>query len=211
MRSVRIYIEGGATGKAADGEFRRGWKKFLTELHSAARLNGFRSLEIVRGKGRGNAYERFSKYHLQHPHDLCLLLVDSEGPVPASASVWDIVANRDGDRWQKPNWAEEHHLYLIVQFVETWLVADPAALQEVFGRGFIDSKLPGTHLEDRSKSEIENSLKVASRGSKKGEYRHGHSHEVIAHVAPEKVKQLHHGKRLFDGVASLIKESAQRN
>jgi len=28
-RHVRVYIEGGAEGKTADSDFRRGWKKFL--------------------------------------------------------------------------------------------------------------------------------------------------------------------------------------
>lgn len=59
QRCVRVYIEGGAEGRTADSDFRRGWKKFLTELHELARRNGFHALEIVRGKGRGNAFKRF--------------------------------------------------------------------------------------------------------------------------------------------------------
>ena len=39
-RHVRVYVEGGAEGKTADSDFRRGWKKFLDELHELARANG---------------------------------------------------------------------------------------------------------------------------------------------------------------------------
>lgn len=73
-KRVWVYIEGGAEGKTADSDFRRGWKKFLMELHELARANGYFSLEIVRGKGRGNAYRKFIKHKAAHPNDLCVLL-----------------------------------------------------------------------------------------------------------------------------------------
>jgi len=146
-RCVRIYVEGGSTGRTADQDFRRGWKKLLTGLHDLARQHGYHSLEIVRGKGRGNAFERFSKYHLENPDDLCVLLADAETTVPEGQSVWETVAQRDGDRWQRPDWATERHLYLMVQFVETWLLTDQEALQQFFGRGFKPEALPTTNLE----------------------------------------------------------------
>jgi hypothetical protein len=40
-RHVRVYIEGGAEGREANNDFRRGWKKFLYELHKRAMENGF--------------------------------------------------------------------------------------------------------------------------------------------------------------------------
>jgi hypothetical protein len=101
-RCVRIYVEGGATGKTADSDFRRGWKKFMNELHELARANDFHSLEVVRGKGRGNAFSRFKMHNKEHPNDLCVLLVDAETAVPEDARVWSIVANREGDNWQCP-------------------------------------------------------------------------------------------------------------
>lgn len=51
-RRVRIYVEGGATGKTADADFRRGWGTFLSELRDIAQANGYHTLTIVRGKGR---------------------------------------------------------------------------------------------------------------------------------------------------------------
>ncbi len=202
---VFIYIEGGAEGRNADSDFRRGWKKFLNELHELARKHGYHALKVVRGKGRTNAYQRFTKHKSDHPKDLCVLLVDSETAVLNNNRVWDIVAHREGDRWQCPAWATERNLYLMVHFVETWLLTDQNALQQFFKRGFNLKVLPTTNLETRSKAEINEALKKATQDSSKGPYRHGQAHEIIEIVAPDKVKTLWHGQRLFDTLGSLIK------
>ena len=202
---VRIYIEGGSEGRGADSDFRRGWKKFLDRLHQLARENGYHSLEVVRGKGRGNTFRRFTKHNTEHPDDLCVLLIDAETAVPTGISVWDVVARREGDNWQRPSSATERHLYLMVHYVETWLLTDQAALQDFFKRGFDPRPLPTTNLEDRSKDEIEGALERATRGSSKGPYRHGHAHEIIGAVQPECVQTLWHGDRLFTSLSSLIK------
>src|SRR5947209_17065954 len=123
-RRVRVYIEGGAEGRGANNDFRRGWKKFLYELHELAREHGYQTLEIVRGQGRADAYQRFTKYRNEYPSDLCVLLVDSETAVPNNSRVWDIVARWEEDKWTRPAWATESHLYLMVHFVETWLITD---------------------------------------------------------------------------------------
>lgn len=204
-RHVRVYIEGGAEGRTADRDFRRGWKKFLNELHELARTNGYHSLEVVRGKGRGNAFRRFTKHKTEHPGDLCVLLADAETVAPSGAQVWSIVASREGDNWQCPSWATERHLYLMVQFVETWLLTDQNALQQFFKRGLDLSALPTTNLEDRSKNDIEDALRRATRDSSKGSYRHGQAHEIIEIVRPDRVKTLRHGQRLFYTLSSLIK------
>ncbi|MDT5123252.1 MAG: hypothetical protein QOC96_2734 [Acidobacteriota bacterium] len=207
-RYVRIYIEGGAEGRDADSDFRRGWKKFLNEMHELARANGYHALDIIRGKGRANAFHRFTKHKTEYPNDICVLLVDSEMAVPDNSRVWDIVARREGDKWQRPVWATEQHLYLMVHFVETWLLTDPQALQRFFKRGFNLNALPTTNLESRSKDEINRALKKATQDSPKGPYRHGQAHEIIEIVAPGKVKTLKHGQRLFDSLSSLIKNEA---
>lgn len=204
-RHVRIYIEGGAEGRNADADFRRGWKKFLSDLHQTARAHGYHSLEVVRGKGRRNTFERFQRYHAEFPNDLCVLMVDSETGVPAGILMWDVVARRTGDNWQRPKWATERHLYLMVQFVETWLVTDPEALKAFFKQGFDSTQLPTDKLEERSKGDIEQALKRATRHSRKGEYQHRHATEILATLRPERVRTLSHGERLFDTLDRLIR------
>lgn len=175
-RNVRVYIEGGAEGKAADSDFRRGWKKFLNGLHEVAISNGYHSLEVVRGKGRANTFHGFTKHKATWPNDLCVLLADAEMAVPEDARVWDIVRQREGNKWQRPSWATDRHLYLMVHFVETWLLADQDALRQFFKQGFKPSVLPTTNLEARSKEEVEKVLKKATQDSQKGPYRHGQAH-----------------------------------
>ena len=208
-RHVRVYIEGGAAGKTADSDFRRGWKKFLKELHELAMDNGYHSLEVIRGKGRASTFHRFVKYKTEYPADLCVLLVDAETATPEGTRVWDIVARRKGDNWQRPSWATERHLYLMVYFVETWLLTDQDALQKYFKQGFKQGLLPTTNLEARSKDEINQVLEKATQGSSKGPYRHGQAHEIIEIVRPERVKTLRHGQRLFDDLGRLIKGEPQ--
>ncbi len=204
-RHVRVYIEGGAEGSDADSDFRRGWKKFLNELHELARDNGYHSLEVVRGKGRGNAFNRFRKHNKEYPNDLCVILVDAEVAVPEGTRVWDVVEQREGDKWLRPPWATERHLYLMVHFVETWLLTDQDALAKFFKKGFNIGPLPKTNLEGRSKVEIEQALRNATKDSSKGSYRHGHAHEIIGIIGPDRVRTLKHGERLFNSLGSLIR------
>jgi hypothetical protein len=204
-RCVRVYIEGGSEGRVADSEFRKGWKRFLNELHLLARNNGYHSLEIVRGKGRANTFSSFTKHQAQHPNDLCVLLVDAETEAPEGVRVWDVVARREQDNWRRPNWATERHLYLMAHFVETWLLTDQEALQKYFDRGFNPRQLPTTDLESRTKEEIESALVAATKNSLKGRYQHGQSHEIIGITRTARVKTLRHGRRLFEVLGSFIK------
>ncbi len=203
-RRVRLYIEGGATGRTADHDFRRGWKKFLNELHELARQHGYHSLEVVRGKGRGNAYKKFVHHKNDHPDDLCVLLVDSETAVAVRYEVWDVAAQREGDQWRRPRWAKADHLFLMVQFVESWLLTDTDALRTYFRDGFRADRLPTTNLEQRTKAEIEQALHSATQDTRKGPYQHGQAHEIMEFVRPDRVRTLAHGLRLFDTLERMI-------
>ena len=183
---------------------KRGWKKFLIELHDLARQSGYQGVEVVRGKGRSNTFHRFTNHRMEFPTDLCVLLVDSETPVASETPVWNVVKTRTGDGWIKPAWATEANLYLMVHFVETWLLTDPAALIKFFGSKFDTNLLPKTLIESRSKNDINKALRRATRNCKSGPYSHGHAHRIIEHVKPEKVKTLFHGKRLFEEMTKLI-------
>lgn len=205
-KSVRLYIEGGAVGRNADADFRRGWKNFLRrELESHAHTHNFATIEVVRGTGRQQTYNDFLISRKKHPEDLCVLLVDSETIVPPRMPVWSVVKQREGDKWDKPDWATDQHLYLMVIAVEAWLLTDQTALAKYFKRGFDVSRLPTTNLETRSKTEIDSALKRASKNCKCGPYRHGMAHEIVELVDSEKVKTLPHCARLFFELKALIR------
>jgi hypothetical protein len=98
-------------------------------------------------------------------------------------------------------------LYLMVVFVETWLLTDHEALQSYFKKDFDPKHLLTTDLEGREKQDIEQALKKATQRCKKGPYQHGQAHEIIEFVDPEKVQSLSHGRRLFVELSDLIKKS----
>jgi hypothetical protein len=205
---VRFFVEGGATGKTADSDFRRAWKKFLRELLALAQENGYFTLEVVRGKGRSNTFNLFLGSKTHYPNDLCVLLVDAEQTVVPGRQVWDVVAKRPGDNWQRPHWATERHLYLMVCSVETWLLTDHKALLCYYKSNFNADQLPTVDLEARSKSEIEKALKRATEYTPKGPYKHGQANEIIELVSPDKVRTLAHGRRMFEVLGGLIKGEA---
>ena len=203
-RCVRVYIEGGTKGRPENGDFRRAWKMFLSELHELARRNEFNSLEVVRALGRGTAYRSFLKHAQVHPKDLCFLLVDSETPVEQGQDVWSVVREREGDKWEKPAWATEDHLCLMVEAVETWILTDQDALQAYFKKGFDGRALPTTNLESRDRHDIDRALRNATKNCQKRTYAHGQANEIIGLVRPSNVKKLVHGKRLFDTISRAI-------
>jgi len=205
-RTVQVFIEGGGDGNSRQhSNFRQGWSKFLSELRTIAQSNGYDALKIIRGGGRGRAFKSFKNHRKSLPNDLCVLLVDSETLAPITTNVWDIVKNRKGDGWEKPNWANEKHLYLMAHMVETWLLTDQEALQAFFRNGFNANPLPTTDLENRPTQDINRALQAATKNAQRGAYRHGQSHEIIELVRPERVKTLPHGNRLFEKMEELLK------
>jgi hypothetical protein len=68
--------------------------------------------------------------------------------------------------------------------MEAWFLADRDWLSRFFGQGFTDNPLPGNpNVEEVAKTQVFDSLKMASRRSKKGEYSKGkHSFEILAGV-----------------------------
>lgn len=201
---VRLYIEGGAEGREAGSLFRRGWRLFLKELDQLARDSGYEKLDIVRGRGRADAYKGFVRYSARFPGDLPVLLVDSEVLVPAGTRLWDLVARNPADRWARPPWATERHIYFMAHSVETWLLTDHDALAQFYKRDFNPDALPTVNLEGRSKKEIFEALKRATQKSKSRRYEHSHAFEIMEHLRPDRVKTLFHGNRLFEELPKLI-------
>lgn len=199
MSRVKVYFEGARTGpfsKKAKTEARLALQAFLNKLNPAA------TIQPIPCGSRSVAYRDFCTA-LRNPkaNELPLLLVDSEDPFPGG-SVWAFLGARDGDGWQKPRAADENHVYLMVQVMETWLVADRAAFEKVFrGQGVLPRHLPvRDDLENISKSDIYRALERATRGSFQGSYGKGtHSWKLLAAADPLIVeRRCSSAERLFD-------------
>ena len=120
-----------------------------------------------------------------------LLLVDSEKMVRAPATSADPWRHlRDHDRWSRPKGVTDDNCHLMVQFMETWFLADMDALEKFYGGDFRKATLPqNPKIEEVPKQDIEKRLKQASRNTSKGEYSKGkHSFEILAILDPAKVR-----------------------
>jgi hypothetical protein len=102
----------------------------------------------------------------------------------------------------------------MVQCMESWLIADPAALKQYFGQGFNSKALPATAktVESIDKPRVFQSLADATKASKhKGGYRKAeHSFQLLARIEPAKVIQASKwARRFFDEVKARTDRNAE--
>lgn len=199
MVTIKIYIEGGGEGKDLDIRFREAWRKFF----EAAGLSG-KMPRPVRGKGRANTFGLFqSAVQNSMPSEMPLLLLDSEDAVsPDHNGIWQHLKNHDG--WNKPSQATDDHAYLMVQVMETWLLADPEALKHYFGDKFKADKIPAwPALEAQSKQRIFDTLDKATAECGDRRYAKGKiSFEVLGSINPQRIAlKCPHARRLLTFLA----------
>jgi hypothetical protein len=197
---VKLYVEGGGDTQLLKTACRQGFAEFLAKAGLAGRLP-----RVVAGGSRNSAYDMFcTSIQAGEP---ALLLVDSEEAVkpaaqPGDAAVvsdraqwkpWLHLKDRVGDGWAMPAGSEDVHCHLMVQCMESWLLADRDALSRFFGQGFKASALPAASrpLEELSKPSIYQSLAQATSDCKtKDAYGKGdHSFKLLALIDPAKVFQ----------------------
>jgi len=192
--SFKIYVEGGGDAQRLRTDCRKGFRLFFQN----AGLHGKMPAVVACGP-RDDAFDSFcTAIKKSDPSELPLLLVDSEEEV--SKSSWEHLSARDG--WDKPEEATDNHVYLMVQCMEAWFLADPECLKSYFGDKFRESALSGNLvIESIAKVSILNSLKMSTRdATTKGEYNKGkHSFEILGKIDPKKVESASpHAKKLLD-------------
>lgn len=151
--------------------------------------------------GRGAAYQDFINAVQQAGEGtLCILLVDSEeglspeSPVTADETpekarqreLIDAKARLDHlvrrDRWNLDTILPEQ-VHLMVQCMETWLVADPDRMAVVYGDNFRPALLPARdNLEEEPKLSVYSKLARATKDTTKGEYSQK-NHSKIKHAS----------------------------
>ena len=197
--SIKIYIEGGGEGKDLDSRFREAWSKFF----KAAGLSG-QMPRPVRGKGRLNTHDLFvTAFNARKKDELPLLLLDSEEALQDGHTVWQHLKVRD--QMEKPSQATEEHAYLMVQVMETWLLADTDALRRYFGSKCKIEKIPAwANLEAIDKKRIFDTLQQVTADCGVKVYAKGKvSFELLGTISPEKVKEkCPQAKRLLDFLAA---------
>jgi len=189
---VKLYVEGGGDSKSLQIECRRGFREFLEKAGLKGKMPG-----ITACGGRRQAYDDYCT--ALERGEPAALLVDSETPVapehqqpndhPAQWQPWQHLKVRDG--WAKPANALDTDCHLMVQVMESWLLADRETLKAFFSPGFWENALPAANrpIEGVAKDQVYSALKQATQNCKtKAEYGKGeHSFKLLAKIDPAKV------------------------
>lgn len=206
VKSIRIYIEGDdrRRGKYNDISLREGFRGFLRELDAQARAQAVR-LDIILGGSKGETFKDFRRGVKAHPHSLVIFLVDADAPLTTGETAQGFL------RRQNPTWdwqgVEAEQCHLMVQIMESWFLADLAALEEFYGKKFASNRLPkNPRVEEISKQIVEQSLLVASQPTPAGEYhKTRHGAKLLTRIDPQKVRQAApHCQRLFQLVRAFL-------
>lgn len=199
-RNRELYVEGGGDhNPSLATECRRAFSKLFEKAGVVQKPR------VIACGGRGRAYKQFSNVVSTNETEAWLLVDAEELPNGnSSQSPWDHVAARPGDRWARPSAATDEQLQLMSACMETWLVADVAALQKVFGSSLDASKLPSVEqLESTDKTALYKALEAATKPTKAGPYGKGpHSFKVLAEVSPAALRRLAWGKRFLDAMGA---------
>ena len=201
MTGVTIYMEGGGDKGGTRAALRRGMDGFLGKLKEAARAKRWRWRLVCCG-GRDEAFRAFANARSSGGDAFVALLVDSEGPVNAPPRAH--LAARDG--WSL-NGVDEDRVHLMVQTMETWIVADPDALAAYYGQDFRANALPAADdLETVAKTALAAALDRATERTQKGRYHKiRHAADLLARIDPAKPRaRCRRCERLFDTLGAAV-------
>lgn len=192
MKGVAIYVEGGGNTTSEKAALRQGFEVLLAPLKEAARSRHL-AWKIVCCGGRDQAHHAFVNAVRNEPGQLSVLLVDAEGPIERDITASGRVAYLE----KRDNWdfegVEHERVHLMVQCMETWIVADPDVLERFYGQHFSRTALPvRQNLEEEPKRDIYSKLERATsdRRITKGPYgKIKHASQLLQRIAREKVAE----------------------
>ena len=201
MSGVAIYMEGGGDRRDAKAAIRQGMDRLLQPLKDAARARALH-WKLVPCGGRDEAFRRFRDAVGNGDNAIVVLLVDAERPVSGAPHLH----LQSWDEWNM-DFADEDTIHLMVQTMETWIVADPYALSGYYKQNFNGNVLPRrTNLEEVAKADIERALERATEHTQKGRYHKiKHASDLLKQIDVERVKaRCPHCARLFDKLGPMI-------
>ena len=132
VAEVTIHFEG-------HSNLRAGFHKLFESHVNHARQRRMR-FKLIAGGSRTEAVKDFLRSCRSQPSNVNILLIDSEGPVPKTASA--IQSLRAQNFWDGGVACDDDQINFMVQAMEAWFIADSRALVEHFGRDFNINVLP---------------------------------------------------------------------
>jgi hypothetical protein len=181
-----LYLEGGGDSKELHTRCREGFRKLFQSCGFDRRMP-----RLVACGGRGATFDDFSiAHHNKADDDVIAMLVDSEDPIVDPEQTWDHLRTRDG--WQRPNGATDKQVLLMCTCMETWIAADRDALKQRYRNCLREASLPMLNqaLESRSRHDVLNDLKSATKTCKKPYAKGSESFELLGELSPETLRVL---------------------
>jgi hypothetical protein len=202
VSDVWIYVEGGG-GKDSKDHLRQAFGQFLSGPRVAAREQRIRWRIVLCGS-REQTYRMF-QHRLQTQPDPgpVFLLVDADRPV--SGTPREHLSGGE-TRWDL-SFAGDRQCHLMVQVMESWFLADQAALVAFYGREFAAAQLSNrANVEEIPKQQVYESLDRATRNTRKGKYdKADHAPQILKNLDPERVRaRAPHCNRLFEDLLKAI-------
>jgi hypothetical protein len=189
LTDYKIYVEGGGH-KDLDAKLREGFRKLIDRCGVTNRPR------IVAAGGRQQAFESFKNEHVNGKTRHVAMLIDSEDPVEDVESPWAHLAKRPDDEWEKPAGATDDQVLFMTTCMETWLIADHAALQRVYAKdnpSHLKTKgLPVVNgdLESRDRKIVFADLQKATGACKKQYEKDERSFETLGELNPATLSPL---------------------
>jgi len=180
-------MEGGGDSADDKASLRRGMSEFLSPLREAARQKRLH-WKVVPCGGRNATHDAFLNATKTWPDTVNVLVIDSEAPVANLNSPRAHLKQRDG--WDLTAIHEES-IHLMIQIMETWIIADADAVARYYEQRFQKSALPRVqNLEGVEKVSIYSALKQATAKTQKGEYQKiRHAAALLTGIDPAIVRQ----------------------
>jgi len=192
--SAYIYLEGGASGPNSDGSS----SKYLTTrcqeaFHRLLDGMGFkgRKPRLVACGGRARVYDRFCTAHKAGGADYIAMWIDSEESMTDIEQAWKHLAEVTTVAvWERPEGAVDDQVLFMTTCMETWIVADRAALREHYKQALNENPLPHTDgLEAKQRHAVQLALETATKYCRNGYAKGKRSFEILEKLNPAVLRQ----------------------
>jgi hypothetical protein len=182
--SATIYLEGAASGphsKELQVRCREAFHKLLENCGYSGRLP-----RLFACGSRSAVYSDFKTAHENNrAGGYVAMLIDSEDPLTNLDATWDHVRTRPGDGWIRPDSADDEQILFMTTCMETWISADRKTLRSHYGSDLQDTSLPPlVDMETRSRHEVQQKLKHATRNCSNAYEKGKRSFEILAKLEP---------------------------
>jgi hypothetical protein len=178
-----IFLEGGGDSKELHVRCREGFRKLLEQCGFGGRLPRLNACG-----GRGSVFEDFSTEHSNNTRgNYVAMWIDSEEAMSDIEAAWQHLANVTSvPKWTKPVGASDDQVLFMTTCMETYIVADHAALKQHYGGKLQQSALPAVNkdLEQRSRREVQDKIVHATRYCSNGYAKGKRSFEILGRITP---------------------------